>query len=125
MLFSLLALSGVPMLLAACGGAAVAVPPDATPSASLRIVARDNRFDQRYLVVSAGSESVITLDNEDRSSLHNFAVYRDKGAKQLVYRGEVFEGKREVENRLPALEAGSYYFRCDVHPDMNGTLLAK
>jgi len=25
---------------------------------------------------------------------------------------------------VPALDPGSYYFRCDVHPQMNGTLEA-
>jgi hypothetical protein len=25
---------------------------------------------------------------------------------------------------VPALEAGSWFFRCDVHPDMKGTFVA-
>ena len=29
-----------------------------------------------------------------------------------------------IELEVPALQPGSYYFQCDIHPFMNGTLTA-
>ena len=41
-----------------------------------------------------------------------------------LFRGEIFSSGSKVYD-VPALEAGTYFFRCDVHPDMTGTITAK
>jgi plastocyanin len=112
--------------LAACGdGKPVEIDPNAPASAALEVHAKDLEFDARYLVAQAGVPVKLTLVNEDSGVLHNLAVYTDKSAKQVMYRGENIEGKKTVAGTLPPTAAGSYYFRCDVHPDMNGPFVVK
>ena len=124
LLFSLALL--IPLAFAACGGDdEVVIDPNATPSAQLTIRARNLKFDAGYLVAPAGQEFNVTLVNDDPGTIHNFAVYRESNAREVLFRGEVIEGRKTVENRLPALAAGEYYFRCDAHPEMDGTLVVK
>jgi hypothetical protein len=41
-----------------------------------------------------------------------------------LFVGEVFSGPDVVTYEVPALDAGTYFFRCDVHPTtMTGTFL--
>ncbi len=51
------------------------------------------------------------------------AIYTDSSASQAKFQGDIFAGGTRVYS-VPALAAGTYYFRCDVHPDMNGTIVA-
>ncbi len=42
------------------------------------------------------------------------------------FQGEVFRGPRTVAYRVPALRAGRYFFRCDIHPTaMQGQLIIR
>ena len=34
-------------------------------------------------------------------------------------------GVQSTIYRVPGLPAGTYYFQCDVHPDMNGALVVR
>ena len=52
------------------------------------------------------------------------AIFTDSSASQSLYQGEIFSSATKVYD-VPALAAGSYFFRCDVHPDMTGTIIAK
>jgi len=38
--------------------------------------------------------------------------------------GEIVSGSKATQ-QVPALKAGSYFFRCDVHHEMTGTITAK
>jgi len=113
----------------ACGGSETDIPAlataaaDATPSASFNVVAKNLKFNTDTLVVPAGEEVVISLDNQD-SALHNISVYTEKGGDS-IYRGELFQGKGTEEYRFQAPAAGVYYFRCDAHPEMNGVFIAR
>ena len=53
------------------------------------------------------------------------AVYTDSSASTKVSVGEIFSGPGQKTQSVPALAAGSYFFRCDVHPDMQGTIVAE
>ena len=62
----------------------------------------------------------MTFQNQDTAP-HNVSIFTDSSASQRVFQGEVFsQGERVYQ--VPALAAGTYFFRCDVHPDMTGTL---
>jgi plastocyanin len=112
---------------AACSGSSGA-PAASGPAASAdpnapSIVARDLRFEQSTVDVPAGSAFTLVFDNRDGAP-HNVAIAKDDGFGQKVFEGEIFSGPAQRSYSVPALTAGSYFFRCDVHPDMKGTLLA-
>jgi plastocyanin len=110
----------------ACGSGAPALDPNATPSANLKVTAKNLHFDHRGLVLPAGASVTITFDNEDSGVRHNFAVYTSKRATEKIFVGDLFEGKKSMEYTVQAPAAGTYFFRCDSHPDtMTGTLVAK
>lgn len=127
-LIATLALATVALAAAACSstnagepsGAASPVPAD--PNAPV-VVAKDLRFTAAEVDVPAGTAFQLTFENQE-SAPHNVAIYTDASAKQSLFQGEIFSsGSRVYE--IPALAAGSYFFRCDVHPDMTGTIVAK
>jgi plastocyanin len=99
---------------------------DQQPATSFDLVAKNNKFEPTVLVAKAGADIKISLDNQDNGTLHNVAVYTDTSAKENIFRGEAFQGKKVVDENFKAPEAGVYYFRCDVHPDaMHGTFVTK
>ena len=57
-----------------------------------------------------------------RAFPHNVAIYRDESAEESLFVGDLVDGPTTATYDVPALDAGDYYFRCDVHPAMNGTL---
>jgi plastocyanin len=75
-------------------------------------------------VVPAGERFTICFDNRDTGVQHNFAAYEEQGGDVL--------GRTEIESapavqtlELGPLDAGEYWYQCDVHPTtMTGTLIA-
>ena len=53
---------------------------------------------------------------------HNVQVKDASGAS--VFKGEIFNGVAAKDYQVNALQAGTYSFVCDVHPNMTGTLTA-
>ena len=118
------------MLLAlavSCGGGGdKGPPPDLTPSTSLQLRAKSLKFDKKYLATTAGADVTLSLNNQDGGTSHNFALYTDRGARENLFRGDVFQGKKTVDYRFRAPSTpGNYFFRCDTHPDMNGTFIVQ
>jgi len=66
----------------------------------------------------------LSADNLE-SQPHNVAVDTEEGGDEIVT-GEVITGPdAETTITVPALEPGEYYFMCDVHPEMNGTIVVE
>jgi plastocyanin len=82
----------------------------------------DQRFVPGTIAVPAGSGSVIGFSNQDDGVQHNVAVYTTEAADESIVVGELVVGPATVWVDVPALDPGSYFFRCDVHPVMTGTL---
>jgi plastocyanin len=87
------------------------------------VVAKDLKFDTADLQLPADQNVTVHLDNED-SAPHNLAIYGDSGFSQKISVGEIVTA-RKADQVVPALKAGSYFFRCDVHPDMKGTVTVR
>jgi plastocyanin len=116
----------VAFLLVACSGAN-AVPSGPAKSVdpnALHISSKDLEFSTDKLVAPAGKAFQIVYDNQEAAP-HNVAIYTDQSASTKVFAEDPFGGPKEVVYDVPAIAAGSYFFRCDVHPDMKGTLEVK
>jgi plastocyanin len=86
------------------------------------ICADDLEFDATTIEAPAGEAFNITFTNAE-SQPHNVAVYTEEGGEE-IFVGEIITGP-DVTTQVPIdpLEPGTYYFRCDVHPDMEGTIV--
>jgi plastocyanin len=107
--------------------ATTAPPTPSSPGETvLQLTAQNVAFDQRALTASAGGSVTIQFDNKDAGVLHNFALYTDSSASQKIFSGDLSTGPEVVNYTFDAPAPGTYYFRCDVHPDtMNGSFTVK
>ena len=125
-LFLALGLVVLAAVTAACSGSGSSgsqqPPASVDPNAPV-IVAQNNAFNPTTLDVDADKAFSLTLDNKD-SAPHNIAIYTDSGAGTSISVGEVVSSTTATQ-QVPALAAGSYFFRCDVHHEMTGTINAK
>jgi plastocyanin len=87
------------------------------------IVAQNNAFSPSTVEVKAGSAFVLHFENKDAAP-HNVAVYKDASASEKVSVGDIISSSMAHQN-VPALAAGTYFFRCDVHHEMTGTITVK
>jgi plastocyanin len=94
--------------------------PSIDPDA-LTIAADDLAFSTRTLSAPADEPFQIAFDNQEGAP-HNVAIYGDDSATEKVFGSDPFSGPAVVTYDVPALAPGSYFFRCDVHPDMAGEL---
>jgi plastocyanin len=106
-----------------------AAPAGATPNGApttVTLVAKNLAFDKDEIDVPANANVTVTLDNQDAAVLHNFSVYDSKALTEKVAVGDFVTGPATKDYAVPPLKAGTYYFRCDVHPDtMNGSYVVK
>ena len=102
---------------AGSGGAGTATVSGGT----VEITTADLEFDAQTIEAPAGETWTITLVNDD-SAPHNISIYTEEGGEEVVI-GDVADPGQTVEVEVPALEEGEYFFVCDIHPDMNGTVV--
>lgn len=112
------------------GSPAPYTPASCEPSgAQVVIVAKADKFSLDCIPASAGTSTTIKFVNKDASS-HNLAIYEDPEDGvwmpagfdyPALFRGDRIQGRTVYE--IPPLTSGTYYFRCDIHPLMNGTFL--
>jgi len=110
------------VLLAACTASTAGPGQPGVTNADVAITSRDLKFDVATLTVPADSQFSLQFTNLEAAP-HNVAIYQDSFAADDVFVGDVITSS-SIVYEVPALEARSYFFRCDVHPDMNGTLVA-
>jgi plastocyanin len=99
-------------------------PPTGTPApgGEAHIVAEGTAFDTDRLSLPAEKEATLVFENRDPVP-HNVAIYTDQDGEAL-FQGELVTATT-AEYTVPPLEPGSYFFQCDVHPDvMTGTVEA-
>ena len=99
---------------------------DNEPSSRLEITAKNLRFSTSRLIAPAGTQVTLTLQNEDAGVLHNIAIYTSRDAQQSIFIGDLFAGVATRRYEFNAPPPGTYFFRCDSHPDtMNGTFTSR
>ena len=130
---SLLLGIGLALVVTACGGGGDDTAPQAggspaggggacTPSGTtVQVTAKNLQFDKKCLAAPANQEFTIEFSNQDAGVPHNVSVFRDRSGGEALVEGEIVTGVTETTYNGPALEAGEYFFVCEVHPPMNGT----
>jgi plastocyanin len=95
-----------------------------TPVTAVTLIAKNISWDASQLLFKANSAVTVTVDNQDAGVPHNFAIWSDPNRLQ----NEIYTPKKDVTGPakadyvIPPLKAGTYYFECDIHKNMNGTL---
>lgn len=91
-------------------------------AAGVTLTAAAVQFDTDQLSWPADEETTVALHNED-SVPHNFSIYRDESAEEDLFVGQNVEAGASTDYTVDPLEAGEYFFRCDIHPtSMTGTV---
>jgi plastocyanin len=86
------------------------------------MTAKGIAFLEKDIHLKANSPAEIHFENDDPAP-HNVAIYTDDTAKQDIFVGEVIIGPNEsVDYDFEAPAPGTYFFRCDIHPNMAGNV---
>lgn len=115
MVFALL----MAFVLGSCGGAATPAP--SWPADAIVVTARNLQFDAKELQINGDADTTLVLINRD-SDAHNIAIRTRSGFDgEVLFRFDPISATTVV---LPVgkLPKGSYFFLCDVHPAMAGTV---
>jgi len=92
-------------------------------SNDLKITATNLAFDTSCLAAMANMPITIAFDNQDQGVPHNVSIYTDSTATKALFVGDMVTGSASTTYSIDGLEPGTYFFRCDVHPSMNGTFV--
>ena len=91
----------------------------------VEVVAQNLAFDTEELRLPAETPTTLTLDNKDTAP-HNVSIYEDDTASgEPLFRFEPFSGPDVQPFPVDPIPEGEYYFRCDVHTNMEGTVVVE
>ena len=93
-----------------------------TAPASVR--AKSLKFNKSVLQFRADSPSILHFKNEDPVP-HNVAIYNDATLNKRIFSFDPIPGPISQDFQFTAPAAGRYFFRCDVHPQMRGTVVVE
>ena len=89
--------------------------------ATAEIVAQGIAFDSEELRFPPDAEATLHFVNQDANIPHNVAIYESQGGAP-IFQGEIITGVADTDYTFTTPEPGEYYFQCDVHPNMNGSV---
>ncbi len=90
------------------------------------LMAKNIAFNTSTITVPAGANVTVNFDNQDANVPHNLAVYDSANLKTTIFKGDIITGPKTITYTFDApTTPGTYYFRCDVHPGMNGQFIVK
>ena len=120
-------LLGIAILAAACGGGGGGLGYDTAPASldpnSPQLTANSIAFDRGQLTVPANAPFVLVFENRDSVS-HNVSIAQASAGGERVFEGVLFSGPATRWYPVPALAPGTYQFKCDLHANMTGSLVA-
>jgi plastocyanin len=94
-------------------------PAAAGQPVTVDLLAKDLSFSPRTIRAAVSVEVTVRLDNQDSGVLHNVAFYETPQAQEEIFVGELITGVAQIEEVFTApARPGTYFFRCDVHPDL-------
>jgi plastocyanin len=89
------------------------------------VAAEGLAFDTSEIVLAAKEPASIDFENADAGAQHNIAIYEDESAAAEIFVGELITGPDSITYEFEAPPKGEYFFRCDVHPDMSGSVTSE
>jgi plastocyanin len=92
------------------------------PGGGSTVVAQNIAFDTQTIELPPDAVVTIMFDNRDAGVLHNISIYSDESLGEILFQGELVTGPATIPYEVGPFPAGEYYFQCDVHPNMNGTV---
>ncbi len=96
-------------------------------AATVDIAAQNMKFDRSTITVPAGAQVAVNFNNKDSGVPHNVAFYTDSSASTTIYRGQIVTGPTRATYTFTAPSTpGTYFFRCDLHPEtMTGQFIVQ
>ena len=85
------------------------------------VVAKDIAYQEKHLDWEAGGAVTIDFKNEDKVP-HNIHFATNDTFTTTIYKRDPLPGPITDTYRFEAPRAGDYVYRCDVHPNMTGTV---
>jgi plastocyanin len=123
--------TGFPPIAAASSASASPSPSvPTTPVTAVTLIGKDIKWDLNQLLFKAGQQITVTVDNQDTTlgAPHNFGLFTNATRtpdKEIYTPKKDAAPGQKVDYVLPALKAGTYYFQCNIHTSMNGTVTVK
>lgn len=93
--------------------------------ATVRVLAKNVAFNTDHLTAPGEVPFTIVFENDDAGVQHNVAIYSDSSLATVLFQGPLILGPKTVNYEVKALQPGTYFFRCDIHPPMNGTFVVQ
>ena len=113
----------IALVLAGCSSTATAPP--SVPADAIALSTSNLMFSTSELSVPADRPFTIVLDILE-SAAHDVTIYKDDSWSSLVYKEDARTGPGTFVFNVPALAAGTYAFRCEIHPTtMIGVVTAR
>jgi plastocyanin len=121
------AITALPLLFGIAAAAGLAPAPEEEHAGEegpvVEIAANNLAFDKKELAIPADTEFVLAFNNQEAQP-HNVAILEAQGSANALFRGAIITGPKLSEETVEPIPAGEYYFQCDVHPNMSGTVTA-
>jgi plastocyanin len=121
---ALLILTGVALIGGGTAAASLGTRAIEQLGVEVAITAKDIKFVETHVVVPANTEVSFKFINNDAGVPHNVDITKDDAGTQSVAKSNIFNGIASQTFKA-TLPVGNFFYHCDVHPTMKGTLESK